>query len=210
MPDGSRGDGHGATRGPPRRRPAPRRAGATLLLILDQFEEYFLYHAADDGPTASPPRSRPPSRSPDLRLSVLLAIREDALARLDRFKGRIPGLFDNYLRLEHLDRGAGRDAIVEPLEHFTAVQPGAGQATSTRSSSRRCSDEVAGRKLEVGDAAGGRVGGSAGQVETPYLQLVLSRLWQEETRRGSPVMRLATLRSSAARRDRRARTSTPR
>jgi len=41
---------------------------------------------------------------PRLNVSFLIAMREDALSRLDRFKGRIPNLFDNYLRIGHLDR----------------------------------------------------------------------------------------------------------
>jgi hypothetical protein len=50
----------------------------------------------------------------DLRISFLISIREDVLAKLDAFKGRIPNLFDNYLRIEHLDRDA-RQAIEMPL-----------------------------------------------------------------------------------------------
>ena len=39
----------------------------------------------------------------DLNVHVLLSVREDALAGLDRFKGRVPQLFGNYLRLAHLN-----------------------------------------------------------------------------------------------------------
>ena len=50
-------------------------------------------------------------RRAGLRVNVLIGIREDALARLDAFKARIPNLLANSLRLDHLDRaaGAGRD-----------------------------------------------------------------------------------------------------
>ena len=52
----------------------------------------------------------------DLRVSFLVSMREDSIAKLDFFKGRIPNLFDNYLRIDHLDsrqalrgdRAAGR------------------------------------------------------------------------------------------------------
>ena len=43
----------------------------------------------------------------NLRANFLISIREDALAKLDRFKVHIPGLFDNCPRIEHLDRGSG-------------------------------------------------------------------------------------------------------
>ena len=59
----------------------------------------------------------------DLPVSFLIAIREDALARLERFKGVIPGLFDTYLRLDRLDRDAAREAIVAPLARRAASIP---------------------------------------------------------------------------------------
>ena len=45
-------------------------------------------------------------------------MREDSIAKLDFFKGRIPNLFDNYLRIDHLERVQARDAIVKPLERY--------------------------------------------------------------------------------------------
>ncbi len=45
-------------------------------------------------------------------------MREDSLAKLDRFKGRIPCLFDNYLRIEHLDKESARSVIVEPVKEY--------------------------------------------------------------------------------------------
>ncbi len=64
---------------------------------------------------------------PGLRVNVLLGIRDDALAQLDVFKERIPGLFMNSLRLEHLDRDAGRAAILGPLARYAEIT-GAGSA----------------------------------------------------------------------------------
>ena len=68
-------------------------------MILDQFEEYFLYQR---GATSSDELAAA-IREPGLRANILLGLREDALAKLDAFKGRIPNLFANYLRLDHLD-----------------------------------------------------------------------------------------------------------
>src|SRR5262249_8695410 len=65
-----------------------KRVDGELLIILDQFEEYFLYHAQEDGEgTFSVEFPRAVNRL-DLRVSFLVSIREDALAKLDRFKGR--------------------------------------------------------------------------------------------------------------------------
>jgi hypothetical protein len=44
----------------------------------------------------------PAVTQPDLPASFLIAIRADALARLERFKGGVPRLFDTYLRLDRL------------------------------------------------------------------------------------------------------------
>ena len=72
-------------------------------------------------PARSPSTSRRSSTRPDLRVNFLLAIREDALAKLDAFKGRIPNVLGNYLRLEHLDPRAARAAIVEPIERYNEL-----------------------------------------------------------------------------------------
>ena len=66
------------------------RTGCDLVVVLDQFEEYFVYHPDQDG--------RPSARS--VRVIPDRGVREEtALARLERFKGGVPGLFDTYLRL---------------------------------------------------------------------------------------------------------------
>ena len=89
-----------------------------LLLVLDQAEEYFLYHGEETGFARELPEL---VTRPGLRVRVLLALRDDALAKLDRFKGRIPNLFANYLRLDHLDRRAARDAIIEAVERYNEL-----------------------------------------------------------------------------------------
>ena len=67
------------------------------------------------GVFALPPRGRrfgrqfPLAITPgDLSVSFLISLREDSLAKLDRFKGRIPTLWDSYRRVDHLDRAAAR------------------------------------------------------------------------------------------------------
>ncbi|MBA3748855.1 MAG: NACHT domain-containing protein, partial [Solirubrobacterales bacterium] len=89
---------------------AALRVDGALLVILDQFEEYFLYHDAD-GPFITQ-LARLLARR-DTAASVLIAIREDALARLDALAAHMPGLLDNLVRIEHLDRDAARAAITE-------------------------------------------------------------------------------------------------
>lgn len=168
-----------------------------VLIILDQFEEYFTYHANQDGPGSFAVEFPRILRQPDLRVNVLLAIREDALAKLDVFEGRIPNLFDNNLRLEHLDREAARAAIVEPVRRFNEL--GGGRQVSVEPTLvEALLEQVKTGRVVVGEAGRGVVdpdGDAADddRIETPYLQLVLTRLWAEEEQAGSGVLRLETL-----------------
>jgi hypothetical protein len=170
---------------------------ADLLIILDQFEEYFLYHGSEDGPgTFAVEFPRAVNRS-DLRVSFLTSMREDALARLDRFKGRVPHLFDNYLRVEHLSQKAARAAITGPLDQYNRLQGPAGRSVSIEPALvDAVLEEVRAGRVLLGESGRGRVddGLADGRIETPYLQLVMTRLWEEERREESPILRVDTLR----------------
>src|SRR5204863_7586790 len=82
-------------------------------LILDQFEEYFVYNRPADAPGTLV--AELPELMRRARANVLIAVREDSLAQLDAFTGGIANVFANHLRLDHLDRHAARDAIRGPL-----------------------------------------------------------------------------------------------
>jgi WD40 repeat protein len=94
---------------------------AELLIILDQFEEYFVYHPDDEGYGKFADEFSAVMSYLDLRVNFLISIREDWLARLDRFKGRIPNLFDNSIRINHLDRSAAQDAVEKPIEKYNEI-----------------------------------------------------------------------------------------
>lgn len=160
-----------------------------VYLVLDQAEEYFTYHDADDGFD----EALAALVDGPLRVNVLLSLREDTLARLDRLKGAIPNLFGNVLRLERLDRAAGHAAIVKPLERWSELE---GETVTIE-------DELVGAVLD-GVGAGKIELGSVGQatpetngrppgIEAPYLQLVMQRLWDVEHSSGSTSLRAATL-----------------
>ena len=163
-----------------------------IYLLLDQVEEYFVYHGGD--PALGEALAELVTR-PELPVHILVAIREDALARLDAFKRRLPGLLANRLQLEHLSVASGRLAIIGPVERFaTLAQDGdapvvepqlvdavlAGVSTTALIGPRR------GRGSTASSAAGGR-------IETPYLQIVMERVWEVEREAGSGVLRQSTL-----------------
>jgi WD40 repeat protein len=158
---------------------AEARSAESAYVILDQFEEYFLYHSDAGGP-GTLLYELPELMHENPRVNVLISLREDSLAQLDAFKAGLPAVFANQLRLEHLDRAAARAAILGPVARW---------------------NELTGESVEVEpslvDAVLDEVAGVAergGRIEAPYLQLVLERLWDEERAAGSPAMSLATLR----------------
>ncbi|HJU37679.1 MAG TPA: hypothetical protein VJ716_09725 [Gaiellaceae bacterium] len=145
-----------------------------LHLLLDNFEEYILYHGLEGPLSETLPELL---RRAGLRVNILLALRDDALAELDDFAGRIPELFSNLLRLDRLDREAGRDAILGPLRRYGEL---AGESFTAE-------DALVEAVLEEASTEAG--------VEAPYLQLVMERLWEREREAGSRVLRLATFRA---------------
>ena len=167
-----------------------------ILIILDQFEEYFMYHPNEEGEgTFAAEFARAVNRR-DLRVNFLLSMREDSIAKLDFFKGRIPNLFDNYLRIDRLDREQAREAIVRPIEQFNRLTP---DRTAHFAIEPVLVDDVLDQVKATPtareDAGKGGIRESADLgIETPHLQLVMTRLWQEEMNAGSVVLRVDTLR----------------
>jgi WD40 repeat protein len=162
----------------------------TLLVVLDQFEDYFLYHG-DGGADEFATQLIAIVNEPNLRVNVLLSIRDDAWAKLDRFEGQIPHLFANYIRVEHLNRSAGREAIERPVEEWNRGLP------ETERSYRLDTDLV---EAVLDAAATGGLVTRAGpstlapeEIEAPFLQLVLQRLWRATVAAGSHELTRATL-----------------
>lgn len=174
---------------------------STVYLILDQFEEYFLYHLTDRGEEGLTAELGRILSARDLPVHVLLAIREDALAGLDRFKGRVPHLFDNYLRLAHLSRDAARAAIEGPLDRYNSLVPPDRTMSLGRGVIETLLDQVRTGQVRVAPegtapddfAPDAPASDDRGDIETPYLQLVLTRLWDSERATGSSSLRRSTL-----------------
>ena len=156
-------------------------AARDVYLILDQAEEYFTYHESR-GPfeeALAAAVNRP------LRVNVLLSLREDTLASLDRLKADIPQLFSNVLRLDRLDRAAGRAAIVGPLRRWNELE--GDEVLAEDALVERVLDGVGVGRIELGPGGVGAVEGNGAplRIEAPYLQLVMQRLWDVERARGS-------------------------
>ncbi len=167
-----------------------------FFVILDEFEDYFLYHQ-DAGQGSFAQGFAEAVIRPDLPASFLLSVRDDAFAKLDRFKTLVPNLLDNYLRVRHLDDRATRVAIIGPIDAWNEAAPEEEDVSIDEALVQAVIEEVkegaaavrpGGRELDLnGDSPDDR------QVEAPYLQLVLTRLWDEEAAAGSRRLRAETL-----------------
>jgi WD40 repeat protein len=167
-------------------------SGRDVYLVLDQTEEYFLYHS-DDAGFESFAEALPAALAAPYRINILVSIREDSLAKLDRFTGQIPGVFANTLRLDRLDRESARAAIVRPVERYaelTGEEVGIEPALV-----ERVLDEAGAGRIEPALGGVGAVDETTpdARIEAPYLQLVLQRLWDEERAAGSDELRAETL-----------------
>jgi len=164
-----------------------------VFLILDQFEEYLLNHPpskAEDGFDAQFARA---VNRRDLGVHILLAVREEELSKLDRFRGRIPNYLGNLLRLSPLDRATAIQAIRQPLIVYNGRVAEDRRMEIEESLVEKIIEKARQQPL---DASGG--GQSPAQppeelpIETPVLQLLLKRLWEEERNSGSHRLRLST------------------
>lgn len=158
-----------------------------FLVILDQFEIFLSdTNSKSDFRTGAGSFGEEISKvlnSSDLPANFMISLRDDALSQLDFFRDRVPNLIKNTLRLEHLDHQSAKDAIVKPLERYN---------TDNEDSSFSITDELVKKLLEelkVGkinfeanfetESNQSRSNVLTDRIETPFLQLVMDRLWQE-------------------------------
>jgi len=168
------------------------RLGADLLLVLDQFEDYFLYHGQERGEGTFAEELPKAILRRDLNANFMISIREDAALKLDRFKAAIPGILTNRIGIKRLDRAAAEQAIRGPIARFNATLDEAVRVTiedglveAVLSEVTKAPDEIEGLSESPGRHDAG--------IEMPYLQLVMQRLWERERELGSNVLRRSTL-----------------
>ena len=169
-----------------------RASGAPVLVVFDQFEEYFVAHAAEtNGVGFEPELARAVNRR-DVDATFLISLREDSLAGMDRFQLRIPNLLENLIRLEHLTMETAARAVRESLAEWNRRQKA--EAAIENDLLRELLLDV--RVREHAALVTATAGAQDDAVDAPLLQLVLARLWNGEVERGNgwPVLRLARYR----------------
>ena len=168
----------------------------TLLVVLDQFEDYFLYHGDERGEATIADALPAIVNEPNLGVNVLLSIREDAWAKLDLFEGRIPRLFGNYLRVEHLSGAGAREAIERPVEEWNnRLAPGEQRYTLEPELVDAVIDAAAsgGLALTNENRVADPNATSTDEIEAPFLQLVMDRLWRATLAANSRELGVARL-----------------
>ena len=168
-----------------------------IMLLLDQFEEYFRYETQFGAPESFAAQFGEAVGRNGLPVSFLLSLREDSLAELDRFKTLAPNLFTNWFRLDRLGLEAAEQAIRGPVEEYNKLPDServyGGTITLDEGLAEEVLKQVRTGAVVIGDGGRGTARKEHASIETPYLQLVLTQLWEEELTKGSKTLRVETL-----------------
>lgn len=167
-----------------------------IMIIFDQFEDYLLYHAADHVDTLFQDELARTVNNSDCPANILIVIREESLAKLDRFEARIPSILENYLRLEPLTSEQAELAIRGPIAVYNQDRLQEQQVTiETELIDDLLMQVRVGQgpvgPMDVGEQA--QSARAATHIEAAYFQLVLLRLWQTDIRPDARVLRRSTL-----------------
>jgi WD40 repeat protein len=147
------------------------------VLILDQFEEVFQYHAYEDYFKNFINDLCEIINNDDYQVRVVFSMREEFLGELSVFDNKIPDLFSNYYRLRYPDKDEAEDIIARTIQ-LSGVEP-------AKDKLAELVDDLS--KIEKG-------GGSSAERSTerkprvikrnfvapPYLQIACERLWNQQ------------------------------
>ena len=172
--------------------------GTKVLFIFDQFEDFFLHPDFFSGKGSFGEEFPKAVTDATVPAHFLLSLRDDSLSKLDFFKGRIQGAM-NTLRLRHLSRALARQAITGPIEKYNGERHTGFQIEEGLIDQILDDVRVGKVKLEsqgqanVEAAEAVNADNNADQIETPYLQLVLQRLWKDDNTQTTRQLTLDTL-----------------
>ena len=143
-----------------------------LFIILDQFEDYFLYHPDEkkDGKQGTFFCEFPRAveyASEHTEIHFLVSLREDSLSKLDYFK---QSLKCTKIHLDHLNLEMATEAIEEPIRVYNRSRVFDDEKIEIE---KKLVEEVV-KQLITHTSSG------FPRIEAPHLQLVMERLWQEK------------------------------
>jgi tetratricopeptide (TPR) repeat protein len=149
--------------------------GRSLVLVLDQFEEFLINHSQQLDPLRQ--ELAAVVRASGIDAHLVLVMREEFLAALEPFRQVILDIFQSTFRLESLTEDGVRAAIRCPAEAVgVEVEPALIErlVTDLRSTPQTAAQES-----------------TRPAIDLPMLQLVLNRLWTLTAVSGSPDLSIA-------------------
>jgi NTE family protein len=168
---------------------ATRTTGRGLVLVFDQFEEYFLYRDRNRMRDLEVAMGDLVVRG-DLPLHLLVALRDDSLYRLDELRAFVPGILDTTIKLGHLDGVGVEEAIRGPVARYNEDYRKGGRLIMVEdelvSTLKRQLKETGLDKAQVTNI-------DDQPVELSYLQLALTKLWTAEGGPKATELRESTL-----------------
>ena len=160
-----------------------------VLIILDQFEEYFLYRDRSQRRSLDKTFGDLIARR-DSQLHLLLCLRDDALHQLDQLRAFVPGILETMIELRGLDDSGTRDAIIGPITRYNEkFRDGRAAITVEGGLVAELIRQL--READITIGSGRATSGEQRRVELPYLQLALTKLWNAE--RGAEATALREL-----------------
>ena len=159
---------------------------ATLLIILDQFEEHLGRVRAHSADHAFLDQLNESLLDGEVNASFLIGVREDAYGKVDElFRRRIAGERSN-MHLGYLTREAAHAAITRPVDGvYNAGRPpeehvvfGDGLVDEVLRQVPHGNDPFRLARSDRASASGAAANDD--EIEAPFLQLVMTRLWERE------------------------------
>jgi WD40 repeat protein len=160
---------------------APSQTGQLTVLVLDQFEEFFLYFPSPD---KFAERLATITSSPVAPVHILFSMRSDAISLLDPLRIHLPDLFDATLELQHLDRNSVIEAIEGPIRVWNKNKHANVEVD------RDFADALVRGLCEKGGSSNAS---DMPRIELAYLQLALERIWTAEGGPRATALRKSTL-----------------
>ena len=164
--------------------------GVELFFILDQFEEFFLYHEGESGPGSFAYEFPRAVNATDIKARFLLSLRDDSLYKLDRFQSTLPTLFENRLQIDPLTFKNAEQAIQKACDSYNSSPNAITHVTIESGLTNAVLDQVRtdimSRDLGTPVLTPSALNTNAPNttyIDAPYMQLVMSRLWEEESKR---------------------------
>lgn len=129
-----------------------------LVLVLDQFEEFFT-RLGSDAQTSLIAQLSPCLSQDDIDTRFVLSLRDDYFLRLGSLENQLDGVFRNVFILQRLTRDQAITAVVEPLRRLG---------------------------IEIEEGLAQRIGGDLDEegVDPPQLQIVCDRLYDDMLAQG--------------------------